>query len=311
MAWKHDLSGYPEGVREVVRLHYVSNLECLFTDPRAWAALWWMTSWEAGRRQDRRATRDGLGPSTPAPPPNGQHGYERRRKDRERERTLEKDPDVKLYLGLLAQARALIAKRVGELERRYGRSPFPELESRVAAILGSDLSPMSLVEKMVRARGMLEGPTCRVGVPWLLCAEMEKIVLGDVSAYTAGMVADCEQRRKEQITQAELLLAVGRERLRQAGVWQKLERQSVQPPAAVTSPPPGPASLQSHTTPIENSIRGGALASNRRPAPPPQNEAPAVPAPAAFAPPQRHSRRPKTLQQCRRLIAENERRRLS
>lgn len=294
---EYDLSRYPEGLRELARLYHASSLEHFFTDPRAWAAQWWGVFWEAARRQDRRveAMLANLGSSTPAHPTRGRDGYERRQKALERARALERDPDVKLYRGLLQQARALFVRRFGELEGRYGRAPFPELESRVAAILGADLGPMSALEKSAHAREMLERPACEIGVPWLLCAEMERIVLGDVSAYTAGKIADCERRKQERAAMAAALLAKGRENLWM--VEERKERERQERPERERQPPVTPPAQYSPPAP--------------RPAPPPQNYAPAPLAPAAFAPPRRRPKTPRTLQECRRMLEENERRRRS
>jgi hypothetical protein len=125
----------------------------------------------------------------------GQRDYGRRPGGRERAR--EADPNVRLFLGLLEQAKALLDWRLGQLERRHGKNPFPEIESRIAAISGPDPEMMSPEEKLAHARETLKKPAHLIGVSWPLCAEMEKIVLGGVSAYTSRMLARSERRAQE------------------------------------------------------------------------------------------------------------------
>lgn len=203
----------------------------MFTDPRVWAAHRWFGFRAEAldfRRQALQLTR-----AAPARPPHG-------RQRAGRERTPEKDKEVKLYNALLAETNTLIARRRERLVERYGNNPFPELESRVAAI--RDLVPdrMTLTDRSARTRAGLADPQRGPErLAWLLCAEMEKIVLRDVSAYTSRMIADCEREARERAAQARELLEKGRERL---GLleeqWQgeRAEREA----EAVPQPPPAP-----------------------------------------------------------------------
>ena len=272
--WRCDLSDYPEELRGVARLYYASELEDLYTDPRAWAAQRWMGYWEEARRQNRMGPREPQGLSVPARSPLRHKDYRRRLGQLERARALAKDPDVKRYLGLLVQILALILPRLRRLERRYGENPFPELESRVAAIVGPDLSLMSPKERMAYTREALERPLRRGGA-WLLCAEMERVVLGGVSAYTARKIADCERRAQERSAEAEALLVIGRERLRALeGQGDRAGHRLGDPaapqiPAAAT--PPAPADPQSQSVIDYGTVAySQSLSQPRNPAAPPR-----------------------------------------
>lgn len=314
--WRYDLSGYPEEVREVPRLYYVSGLEDLYTDPRVRAAQHWMGYWAEAR--SRTAPRGARSPPAPAHSTLGSEHYERRRRDLERARAREKDPDVKRWLGLLAQSLALIVPRLRRLERRYGKNPFPDVEALVAEFGGPD-DGGTPEERQERARQRLlgQGPPIRRG-PWFVCAEMEKIILGGVSAYTAAEVEECERRELARIAQiraqeeqlTEMLRQREEERERQRrGRHAAAPRSDPPPPPAAPDSPPAPAAPRPRPAGGRASLGGGMIASTLSPAPP-RNAAPTPPAHAAFAPPRRPpAKPPKTLRACHRLLAENERRR--
>jgi hypothetical protein len=109
-------------------------------NPRAWAGQRWAVHRSAARRQARKVTREmrRLSEEAESAYARQQRDYARRQGERERERAREKDPDVKLYKGLLAEAQALYKRRRKRLERQYGERPFPELEARLEAIEGPD-----------------------------------------------------------------------------------------------------------------------------------------------------------------------------
>jgi hypothetical protein len=200
-----DLSGYPEDQRQIVRLYSTSKLEDTFTDPRAWAAQEWSVYRSAAKRQARKALREMRRLSESAESAYGrqQRDYARQQQKRERERAREKDPDVKLYNGLLAEVQSLYKRWLKRLGRRYGEHPFSELEARLGLVEGPDYDrlykgepyerdiPFSLLSE-IREEARL----------WQACAELEKVVLGDVTETTAGLLADCERRAREAVAAA-------------------------------------------------------------------------------------------------------------
>lgn len=54
----YDLSGYPEDLREIVRLYCTSKWADTYTNPRAWASLRWMIYRGEARKQQRKALRE-------------------------------------------------------------------------------------------------------------------------------------------------------------------------------------------------------------------------------------------------------------
>jgi hypothetical protein len=198
----YDLSSEPEELRELVGLYCAANLEDTFTSPRVWAALNWGTDRGAALRCRREALREMKELAEPAQTAHERQRreYARRQTAREREEARAKDPDVKLYSRLLAEAEAQNARRVERLKRRYGENPFPELAARISAIERPDYHALykgEPYEHDVPLTPMHE--TEREAELWLKCAEMEKVALGRVTAYTAGRLADCERRAREVI----------------------------------------------------------------------------------------------------------------
>ena len=197
-----DLSRYPEELRELARLCSTSKLEDTFISPRAWAALSWSLYRGVALRCRREALREMKELAEPAQTAHErqQREYARRQREREREEARAKDPDVKLYGRLLAEASAQSARRVERLKRRYGENPFPELTARIQAVGKPDYYALHRCEP--NEYGVPFGPmhqTEREAEAWLRCAEMEKVVLGRVSAHTEGRVADCERRARELV----------------------------------------------------------------------------------------------------------------
>jgi hypothetical protein len=201
--WRHDLSGYPEELREVARLGFVSTLEDTYSSPRAWAAQRWMGYWAEARRQHREMLRAQLVTTAPGRPAHKRRGHVRWLEEHRRERGRQKDLEARRYVGLLLQARALIDRRRRLLELRYGESPFPELEARLKAVGGPDYGRLYRGEPYggrVRCSPMHEIE--KEAVAWLMCAELERVLLGEVTAHTAGRQADCEERARAVVAAA-------------------------------------------------------------------------------------------------------------
>jgi hypothetical protein len=79
---------------------------------------------------------------------------------------------------------------------------------------------------------------------WLLCAEMEKVVLGKATRHTADKIADCERRAREVIGAARTKHEEREEKRRAEEAErerQRLERSA----ASVPRPAPTPRRLQS------------------------------------------------------------------
>src|SRR5205085_306631 len=101
---KHDLSGYPTDLREMMRLYCTSTLEDTYTNQRAWAAQHWLSYWLAARLEQRKVTSEIRNLyDSPQSPHAQQRAYARQQKAREREQALAKDPDVKLYNKLMGE----------------------------------------------------------------------------------------------------------------------------------------------------------------------------------------------------------------
>lgn len=201
----YDLSHYPEELRELVRLYCTSKIEDTFTEPRAWAALWWMVYRIAARRERRKALSELRKVEAPAQSPyeRQQREYAERQRTQERAAARAKDPDVKLYNKLFAESQAHSGRRRERLARRYGEHPFPELEALIAAVEIPDYAALYRGEPY--AHDVPFSPmheTTREAKSWLVCAELEKIVLGDVTRHTTGKIADCERRVRELIDAA-------------------------------------------------------------------------------------------------------------
>ena len=196
---RYDLSREPEDLRELMRLYYESSLEDRFTDPRAWAARMWVHFRQMAEQRRREASREIRGLSAPEQPDReGElEDYAGRRKRQERERARAKDPDVKLYNKLSAEARAFTERRRKSLARRYGEIPFADLP---APVKGRNYHTLYLGEPYahcVSARAVYRlGEEAKA---WLLCAEFERIAVGRVTAHTEGRLADCERRAREVV----------------------------------------------------------------------------------------------------------------
>lgn len=200
-----DLSGCPEDLREIVQLYATSKLEDTFTDARAWAAQRWGVHRSAAWQQARKVMREMRKLSAAGQPfyERQQRDYAQRQKERERERAREKDPDVKLYNELFAEARALLTRRRKRLEQQYGEHPFQELEARLEAVRGPDYDQLYKGEPY--EHNVPFSPMYEIGreaKSWQACAELERIILGDVTATTAGLLADCERRAREVVAAA-------------------------------------------------------------------------------------------------------------
>ena len=286
-----DLSGYPEELREVARLGHTSKLEDEFNDPRVWAARRWVVYWSLTRALRLRAERARRWRDAPRErPARGQGAYARRQEGRELARVSE--PDVKLYNRLLAEAGALVERRRRRLERRYGKNPFPDIEVRVAAIIrGPDPDRLTTEEKLAYVRADFFQPP---GEPelraWLLCAEMEKIVLGDVSAYTVGRIED--GRRRDQGGSAKLRAWVEMA----GGKWPQTEaapgreesqseRERLEHEAAPAPPPDAPPAPPAVSR-LRDFMHSGTIAASLRRTPPggageqQQQQRPPTPPPA-------------------------------
>jgi hypothetical protein len=187
---RHDLSVYPEELRAVARLGYTSTPEDTYTDPHAWAARCWGIHWDAAWREQRHGeSRETWRLPATEQPREGAW----RRKGREREWA--KDPDIKLYNGLLAEALAPLSRRRKGLEHKYGNNPFPELAALVTELMG----PWSPAEQLERARRQLAEPETEIREgPWWVCLEMEKVVLGAASEYTSGKAEERERKARER-----------------------------------------------------------------------------------------------------------------
>jgi hypothetical protein len=202
---KKDLSIYPAELRGIIRLQYASSQADGYTNPRVWAAIRWITYYLAAlaaieQHEELRVMRDSSAPA--------QSAYERQRRDDARQRkaggrarTI--DQDVRLYKELRAEVQALSARRRMRLEQQYGARPFPELEDRIAAVRGPDYALMFKGEPY--AHDVPINPILELGreaESWAKCAELEKIALGDVTAFTVQMLADCERHAREVIAGA-------------------------------------------------------------------------------------------------------------
>ena len=198
--WSYDLSHEPEeDHRELMRLYYESSLEDRYTDPRAWAAQLWLYFWGQAEQLRREASREMRGLSAPEEPDRESEleDYARRRKQQERERARAKDPDVKLYNRLWAEARAFTERRRRRLARRYGEHPFADLLTPVKVPNYHTLYIDEPYAYCVSARAVYRlGEEAKA---WLLCAEFEKIAVGRVTAHTEGRLADCERRAREVV----------------------------------------------------------------------------------------------------------------
>lgn len=136
---KYDLSGYPEGVRGMLRLFCAATPEATYTDPRAWASRYWIALFREARRRQREVLREMRKSSAPAQSPEQKRSdYMRRQEARERERELAGDADLKLYNDCLAEAQKFRARRDTRLRRKCGDYPFPEVGARLRAVQGAD-----------------------------------------------------------------------------------------------------------------------------------------------------------------------------
>jgi hypothetical protein len=198
---RQDLSAYPENLRELVRLYYLSTPEDTFMDARAWTAQRWMMTWVAAEERRRKALGEMRKLLAPPRPCHEQVGYERGRKGREQE--LAKNPDVKLYSELLKEVKRLTLRRLKRAERRHGKHPFSEIEARVETVRGPDYGLFykgEVYQNTVPFSPILE--TQREARLWLQSAELEKFFLGGVTPHTSGRIADCEQQARKVVAWA-------------------------------------------------------------------------------------------------------------
>ncbi len=201
-----DLSGYAPEHREIMRLLSAAKLEETFTIPRVWAAEQWMLKRSVARSYERKVRREmqRMAAPTQTPYAQQQRNYAQQQQARAREQAKAKDPDFKLYKKLLVEAHELGLRRYKRLERQYGKHPFPELDARLATVQSPDYDQMykgEPYEHDVHFSPMYELE--REAKAWLMCAELEKIILGEVSAHTAGKIAHCEQQAREMISAAQ------------------------------------------------------------------------------------------------------------
>jgi hypothetical protein len=238
----YDLSRVPEDLRELMRLCYESSLEDTYTDPRAWAAQLWLhfrQEAEQRRREAAREMRELFAPGQSARE-NQQDDYARERKQRERERARAKDPDVKLYNKLSAEAQAITERKHRRLARRYGKLPFAHLLAPVEGPNYHSLYLGELYAHVVSARAVF-----RLGIEaraWLVCAEFERIALGRVTAHTTGRLADCELRAREVVA-AGLAKYEAREEKRRSDEaererWLEARREEARPTREELEPRP-------------------------------------------------------------------------
>jgi hypothetical protein len=195
-----DLSGYPEELRELVRLSCTSTFEDTFTDPRVWAAEYWMAYKLGADEHRRKALREMRKLSESS---HEQNDYARRQEMLERKRAREKDPDVKLYNELTAKVNALYVEQFRRLGQKYGERPFPEIDARLDAVEAPDYEHMYKGEPYEHDLGF--SPMYEIkeeAKAWKGCAVLEEIVLGGASAHTAGKLADCERLAREVVDAA-------------------------------------------------------------------------------------------------------------
>jgi hypothetical protein len=248
-----DLSHYPADLREIARLYCTARLEDMFTNPLVWAAQHWMVYWTSALRQQRNVRREMRKLSEPAQSPyQQQRDYARQQRAREREQARAKDPEVKLYNKLLAEAQALGTRRRKRRERQYGEHPFPELDARLDAVQKPDYGDLYKGEPYgqdVPFRPMFELE--QEAKSWLMCAELERIILGDVTVHTTDKIADCERRAREVIAVAQAKHEEREEKRRQEEAErerQRLERLAASTPRPIASsrlqsPPPDDGTL--------------------------------------------------------------------
>lgn len=127
------------------------------------------------------------------------------------------------------------ARRRRQLEREHGKNPFPELDARLDAVQKPDYGQLYKGEPFehdIPFLPMFELE--REAKLWVMCAELEKIVLGDVTAHTTGKLADCERRAGELIAAGQAKHEAREEKRRQDEAErerQRLEREAAARPA--------------------------------------------------------------------------------
>jgi hypothetical protein len=254
----YDLSGYPEDLREIVRLYCTSKRADTYTNPRAWAALRWMIYRGEAQKQQRKALREMQKLSAPGQSSyqQQQQEYARRQKAREREQARTKDPDAKLYHKLLAEMQAQSARRHRRLERQHGENPFPELDARLDAVQKPDYGQLYKGEPFEHDISFLPMFELeREAKLWMMCAELEKIVLGDVTAHTTGKLADCERRAGELIAAGRAKHEAREEKRRQDEAErerQRLEREAASRPATPQRDVPGYYQTARHSQELQS-----------------------------------------------------------
>jgi hypothetical protein len=250
-ASNHDLSHYPEELRDLARLYCTSKPDDTFTDPRAWAAQRWMIYRVRAEQSQREALSETKKLSAPGQPAHErqQQDYARRQRAREREEARAKDPDVKLYNRLFAEAQGHNARRLKRLKRQYGEHPFPDLEARIGAVEAPNYDALYKGEPYAHAVPFLPIHELKQEAKsWLACAELEKIVLDKVTAHTEGRLADCERRAREVIGAARAKHEEREEKRRAEEAErerQRLERSAPAPRPTAPRPAPTPPRPQS------------------------------------------------------------------
>ena len=162
------LANTSEETREVFRLFFSFTLKDRFTDPKAHAiTLWW--DWRPGgnRGREHRAVAGGKG-----------------------------DPDARAVAKLEAEVDRLIAQRLKKLRAQYG-DPFPEHMRLVESVRKRELrSPGFYVEGLFELE--------KEESEHLVCAELEKIVWGEVRPGTASALERVAREIDESVrTSAE------------------------------------------------------------------------------------------------------------
>ncbi len=95
---------------------------------------------------------------------------------------------------------------------------------------------------------------CEIGQgvqSWLMCAELERFVLGSLTAHTSGMIADCERRARELVNAARAKHEEREEKLHAEEA--ERERQRIYRSAPAPRPAPTPASPPS-PPPVDRSL---------------------------------------------------------
>jgi hypothetical protein len=173
------LDSVPQSAHEFFRLFYSSTLEDQYTNPKVHAAVFWMYCSSKRNQKEQNYPADSKG---------------------------KKDANTRLYTELSNEVRKIISQKHKRLQAKYGGPPFPEHRLVLKPILARR-SRGNEIKVFVPEIRELEREEKR----HLMCAELEKIVCGEVRAETASAIEKVrlqisnaierrkeEQRRKEQ-----------------------------------------------------------------------------------------------------------------